>query len=237
MSESARAPRRASRRAIAAALSAAIMASAFVLAPAASVAAYDGGGDTYVYFSTQPLGASWGYTPTGQSGVAWSIQPVVSIEGYPADATYNYTATLSVSGGGSGSLSCSGGTTVQMNGSDAYFRGCSIELARPGLHAHRHRLRDDGHGDDPPADDGDEPPVQHRRRRTRSPAPRRCSSPRSPSARTWAVAARAPRPAASGRSSRSSPSSTSTAAPSTTTAWWSSSRSRAARLRAAGPGG
>lgn len=126
MSEPARAPRRASRRAAVAALAGAIIASAFVLAPVASVAAYDGG-DTYVYFSTQPLGASWGYTPTGQPGVPWSIQPVVSIDGYPADANYNYTATLSVSGGGYGSLSCSGGTTIQMYGSDAYFRGCSID--------------------------------------------------------------------------------------------------------------
>jgi hypothetical protein len=131
MSEPVRTPRRGIRRVVAAALGGAIVASAFVLGPAGSVAAF--GGDSDAVFTVQPLGASAWNTPTGQPGVPWSTQPQVSLIG-GADPSYDYQATLSISPGSPwGSLSCSGGTTVDMFGGTAQWSGCSIDTSGQGF--------------------------------------------------------------------------------------------------------
>jgi hypothetical protein len=131
MSDPVRTPRRGIRRVVAAALGGAILASAFALGPAGPVAAF--GGDPAPVFTVQPLGATgWGPPPTGQPGVPWSIQPQVTIVG-DVDPTYDYQATLSISPGSPwGTLSCLGGTTVDMIGGSARWSGCSIDTPGQG---------------------------------------------------------------------------------------------------------
>ncbi len=89
-------------------------------------------GDAYADFSTQPLGANiGGPAATGEAGVAWPIQPVVSLYG-DWDPTLDYLVDLRIDPaspdvGGPGRLSCSGGTTAAMTGGIAAFRGCRID--------------------------------------------------------------------------------------------------------------
>ena len=109
------------------------------LALVASVLALGGAGagrasaDTYPYFSTQPLGANiGGGVKTGDEGVPWSVQPVVSLDS--PDPTYTYTVSLQIDPsspdtGGPGYLYCGSGTTVAMIGGHAQFSGCDIDMA------------------------------------------------------------------------------------------------------------
>jgi hypothetical protein len=88
-------------------------------------------------FSTQPLGANiGGPVAVGQPGVAWDIQPVVSLYG-DFDPTYSYTVSIQIDpsspdSGGPGWLTCSGGTTREMYGGTASFSGCRIDKAGEG---------------------------------------------------------------------------------------------------------
>ncbi len=89
-------------------------------------------GEAYADFSTQPLGADiGGPVATGEPGVPWSIQPVVSLYG-DWDPALEYQVDLRIDPsspdvGGPGQLSCSGGNTVAMVGGVASFRGCRID--------------------------------------------------------------------------------------------------------------
>ena len=135
MSDPANTSRRGFRRTASAVLGGAIVGSVLLVAVAgAGPAAAFGPGDGDVGFTTQPLGATpFGPPPTGQPGVPWSIQPTVAIFA-GVDPTFNYQVTLSVNpaSGGFGSLSCFGGTTAQMFGGSASFRGCSIDRSGQG---------------------------------------------------------------------------------------------------------
>jgi hypothetical protein len=118
------------RRTASVVLGGAVVASALLVAVVgAGPVAASGPGSGGVAFTTQPLGASvWSPSPTGQAGVPWSIQPTVTLVG-GLDPSFNYQVTLSVSpsSGGSGNLACAGGTTMQMIGGSAAFRGCAID--------------------------------------------------------------------------------------------------------------
>ncbi|MCU0505642.1 MAG: hypothetical protein MUE82_07710, partial [Chloroflexi bacterium] len=91
-------------------------------------------GDAYADFSTQPLGANvGGPAATGQAGVPWPVQPVVSLFG-DWDPALGYLVDLGIDPsspdtGGPGRLSCSGGTTLAMTGGVAAFQGCRIDVA------------------------------------------------------------------------------------------------------------
>ena len=116
-----------------------IAAAVALLAPAATIPAVDAGraaasGDVYADFATQPLGANvGGPVATGQAGVPWAIQPVVSLYG-DWDPALAYHVDLRIDPaspdvGGPGQLSCSGGTFMTMVGGVAAFRGCRIDAA------------------------------------------------------------------------------------------------------------
>ena len=74
-------------------------------------------------FVTQPNG--------GAAGAVWTQQPVVAVENsldqvVTTDNTYVYLSIETNPAGGT--LSCTGGTTLQVSGGYAYFSGCSINI-------------------------------------------------------------------------------------------------------------
>jgi len=91
-------------------------------------------------FSTQPLGASiGGGVATGQTGVPWAIQPVLSIYDDSVQLVTDVQATVTIeidqsspATGGPGSLSFGSGTTVMFSGGQASFSGCSIDTPGQG---------------------------------------------------------------------------------------------------------
>jgi hypothetical protein len=96
-----------------------------------------GAGVTQLAFTTEPLGASSGYVPTGPAGAAFAIQPVVAVRttgGVTIASDFSTRVTLSITpltptSGGPGTLSCTGGTTVTVVAGVATFSGCSINAA------------------------------------------------------------------------------------------------------------
>jgi len=97
-----------------------------------------------LWFTTQPLGAAAGVVPTGKSGQAWSIQPVVTIfatNGKAATTDNTTVVSLAIAGGtpasgGPGKLACTGGTSVKVQGGVARFSGCSMTGAGKGYALH-----------------------------------------------------------------------------------------------------
>jgi hypothetical protein len=120
------------RRVLALALGGALIAGAIGVAPAAADGFYT------LQFSTQPLGANiGGGIASGQAGVPWAIQPVLSIYDDSMQLVTDVQATVTIeidqsspATGGPGWLSCSGGLTAMFLGGQASFSGCSID--RPG---------------------------------------------------------------------------------------------------------
>jgi hypothetical protein len=117
----------------------AIAAAVALLTFAATIPAVGAGhvaasGDVYADFSTQPLGANvGGPAATGDAGVPWAIQPVVSLYGdWDPALVYQVDLRIDPSSpdvGGPGQLTCAGGTSMTMIGGVAAFRGCRIDTA------------------------------------------------------------------------------------------------------------
>jgi hypothetical protein len=90
-----------------------------------------------VAFTTQPLGATTNFVPTGPAGTPFAIQPVVVIRNAAGqtltnDFTSRVTLTIAPNtptSGGPGTLTCTGGNTVTVSAGVATFAGCSITPA------------------------------------------------------------------------------------------------------------
>ena len=95
------------------------------------------GTSSQVVFTRQPLGATLGGAiPAGAAGVAWAIQPIVTLQnlsGTTLTSDFTTQVTLSVTAGtpivgGPGILTCTGGNTAIVYAGVATFSGCSINI-------------------------------------------------------------------------------------------------------------